>query len=202
MLKSVRGSNAVYHSGELQLQKDMNIKTTLGPELEDRTDEERRVSSPRATRRMLKLVEKAKPTFIDISSERQWSHFRDLKFHGKIASSSYEPDLLAHAKIYVFADRYLIDSLRDQCLKSLHRDLCNFSINLQDIEEILELLEYTYEQTGRQSSSEIHSLRSVVIHYTACEIRTLIEETRFRSLLDSCGEMGSELVAQLFSQST
>lgn len=148
-------------------------------------------------RKMMKRIESAKSTFMESSYERQWSHFRDLKLHGSVALSSSNPNLLAHAKIYVFAERYLIDSLRDQCLKSLHRDLCNFSLNLQNIEQILDLLEYTYEQTSRQSSAGTNSLRSVVLHYVSCEIRTLVKDTRFRSLLDNFGEMGSELVAHL-----
>lgn len=61
--------------------------------------------------------------------------------------------------------------------------------------QIIDLLEYTYEQTARQSSSG--TLRSVVIHYISCEIRTLIEDVWLRSLLDNFGEMGSKLVASL-----
>ena len=98
---------------------------------------------------------------------------------------------------YVFATRYLIDPLREQCLKSLHRDLCNFSLNGQSMAYILDLLEYTYEQRGRQEPGGSYSLRMLVIDYISCEARTLVENTRFRYMLDDQGEIASDLVVKL-----
>lgn len=129
-------------------------------------------------------------TYVKSPYERLWDQFRSLRFFGNEALISSEPDLLAHAKTYVFATRYLVDSLRDQCLKSLHRDLCNFSLNSRSISHILDLLQYVYEQTGRHEPVGCLSLRKLVIHYASCEARTLIENTRFRHLLDEFGEMG------------
>jgi hypothetical protein len=62
---------------------------------------------------------------------------------------------------------------------------------------ILDLLQYTFEQTGRQEPDGWYSLRKLVIDYTSCEARFLVENTRFRRLLDEHGEMGSDLVAKL-----
>lgn len=100
---------------------------------------------------------------------------------GDEATISSYPDLLAHAKIYVFATRYLVDPLREQCLKSLHRDLCNSALNEPTMTHILDLLVY----------------RMLVILYISCEARTLAENTRFRHILDDYGEMASDLVANL-----
>jgi hypothetical protein len=175
-----------------------NINTERpDPEPADSPGDEWKQLSMKERRKMMKRTESAKSTFMESPYERKWSCFRDLKLDGNVALRSSNPNLLAHAKIYVFAERYLIDSLRNQCLKSLHRDLCNFSLNLQNMKQILDLLKYTYEQTSRQSSAGTNSLRSVVIHYASCEIRTLVKDTRFRSLLDDFGEMGSELVGHL-----
>jgi hypothetical protein len=128
--------------------------------------------------------------------EQRWSKFRGLRFTGDEATISPNPDLLAHAKIYIFATRYLVDTLREQSLKSLHRDLSGLSLSGQTIPYFLDLLEYTYEQTGRQEPGGC-SLRDLVTHYVSCEVRTLIEITRFRQMLDEYGEMASELVVKL-----
>lgn len=98
---------------------------------------------------------------------------------GDEASISLVPDLVFHAKLYVFANRYLIDSLRTQCLKSLHRDLCEFSLNKQNVPHILDLLEYTYQESGRGDPGIGCSLKDLVIHYAACEARTAGREPPF-----------------------
>jgi hypothetical protein len=82
-------------------------------------------------------------------------------------------------------------------LKSLYRDLCNFSLDGQSIAHILDLLEYTYEQTGRHEPNRSYSLRMLVINYISCEARTLVENAQFRRILDEHGEMASDLVVKL-----
>jgi hypothetical protein len=76
--------------------------------------------------RLSPLTEYAK--FIDTESieARRWAQFKYLRFTGKAALPSSNPDFLAHAKVYVFGTRYLIDPLREKALKSLHLDLCEF----------------------------------------------------------------------------
>lgn len=129
--------------------------------------------------------------------ERLWEDFRGLSFVGRPASSSSKPDLLFHAKLYVFATKYLVDALRTQCLKSLHRDLCNFSVNKETAPQILDLLDFTYANTGRDEPGGRSLLRNLVIHYVACEARPLADDEMLLSLLDLNAEMGSDLVTKL-----
>lgn len=82
-------------------------------------------------------------------------------------------------------------------MKSLYYDLCNYSLNRQSIVYILNLLEYTYEQTGRQEPGRSYSLRILVIDYISCEARILVKNTRFRRILDSYSEIASDLVVKL-----
>lgn len=110
---------------------------------------------------------------------------------------SSNPDLLAHAKIYVFATRYLIDALREQSLKSLHRDLCTFQFASQNISRIIDLLEYTFENTARQEPGGCYSLRKLVIDYVAYHAKNFVKHSRFRQTLDKDEEIGSEIVAKL-----
>lgn len=136
-------------------------------------------------------------THVQYPYDGLWEQFRQLHFAGGEASRSTSPDLVFHAKLYVFANRYLIDSLRTQCLKSLHRDLCGFSLNKRNIPHVLDLLEYTYQESVRGASDGESSLRNSVVHYAACEARTLAEDPRLRDILDRFSEMGSDLVTKL-----
>jgi hypothetical protein len=129
--------------------------------------------------------------------EQLWERFRSLRFSGKLASFSSNPDILFHAKLYVFATRFLIEPLRQQCLGSIHRDLCNFSLNRENTSLVLDLLDFTYTHTGLVEPGGKSPLRDLVIHYIACEARTLADDEKLSELLESKGEMGSDLVMKL-----
>lgn len=101
------------------------------------------------------------------------------------------PYLIFHAKLYVFATRYLIPALAQLCLRKLHRDLLllAFPGDAQADEQIttlkarmvLDLLHYTYTTTTRlepispTSATQLrdNELRRLVIHYAACKVRDL-----------------------------
>jgi hypothetical protein len=144
-------------------------------------------------------AQKKKPvvTYVQYPYDGLWEQFRQLRFAGREASPSTIPDLVFHGKLYVFATRYLVDSLRTQCLKSLHRDLCELSLNKRNISHVLDLIEYAYQESGRGEHDGGSSLRNLVIHYAACEARNLAEDSRLRDLLDRFSEMGSDMVTKL-----
>jgi hypothetical protein len=104
------------------------------------------------------------------------------------------PYLLFHAKLYVFATRYLVPSLAHLCLTKLHQDLVKFPLNLPDdptaggdpnAAAVLELLHFTFTNTkgtdpvfalsGMKQDSAHHEnqLRKLVVQYAACKLREL-----------------------------
>ncbi|KAL3448948.1 hypothetical protein BJX65DRAFT_52235 [Aspergillus insuetus] len=108
------------------------------------------------------------------------------------------PYLVFHAKLYVFATRYLIPDLAHLCLQKLHRDLLNLAFSDPDPEDqyaeefvltttkarmVVDLLEYTYIKTTRlepitpSSATQLrdNELRRLVVHYAACKVRDLAE---------------------------
>ncbi|KAL2862102.1 hypothetical protein BJX68DRAFT_260898 [Aspergillus pseudodeflectus] len=108
------------------------------------------------------------------------------------------PYLIFHAKLYVFATRYLIPDLAHLCLQKLHRDLLNLAFSDPDPEDqyaeefvltttkarmVVDLLEYTYIKTTRlepitpSSATQLrdNELRRLVVHYAACKVRDLAE---------------------------
>jgi hypothetical protein len=56
-----------------------------------------------------------------------------------------------HAKLYMCADMYLVDELKQMCLHRLHRDLRLVNVNPKSIEEVVNLISYTYRSTRRTS---------------------------------------------------
>jgi hypothetical protein len=145
-------------------------------------------------------------------AEQLWSDFKSLEFKDKhphkrdkqlpavnggltLASPTIE-SLLHHAKIYLFAERYLIDNLRILSLRKLHASLQDFDLTLQTSGDILELLEFTYAHTARQESSE-NELRALVVHYAACKTEILKQNVNLRSLLEANGEMGCDLLYKI-----
>ncbi|PYH94807.1 hypothetical protein BO71DRAFT_409077 [Aspergillus ellipticus CBS 707.79] len=106
------------------------------------------------------------------------------------------PYLVFHAKIYVFATRYLIPALAQLCLRKLHRDLLylgfaeptleeededQHSLNSTKARKVLDLLHYTYTKTTRlepitpTSATQLrdNELRKLVVHFAACKVRDL-----------------------------
>ncbi|GIK07423.1 hypothetical protein Aspvir_003087 [Aspergillus viridinutans] len=114
------------------------------------------------------------------------------------ASKSDLPYLVFHAKLYVFAVRYLIPALAQLCLRKLHADLLRLAfpgpkdgerneeraaLTATKARMVLDLLHYTYAKTTRlepispTSATQLrdNELRKLVIHYAACKVRELAE---------------------------
>lgn len=139
-----------------------------------------------------------------------WDSFCARQFPSQHAKEASKPELAFHAKLYAFAAQYLVEPLCTQCLKSLHRDLTRFSLDRESASVILDLLQYTYANThrreeersggsGAEGAKDPHEigLRELVMEYVACQVRTLSEHERFREVLESDAEMGSDLVLEL-----
>jgi hypothetical protein len=111
--------------------------------------------------------------------------------------------LLPHAKLWVFADRYLINDLKALCLHMLHRELLFFKINAGSAFQIFELLSYVYNPENTRQSDEdasedgnevyVNELRDLVISYAACIINELRDFKEYRETLRNGGDLAAEL---------
>ncbi|PGH35233.1 hypothetical protein GX50_01929 [[Emmonsia] crescens] len=111
-----------------------------------------------------------------------------------IAVSGTEPVpyLLFHAKLYVFATRFLIPTLAQLALKKLHRDLLSFPLSTTTTDHlsptsaaaVIQLLHFTFTRTKRDdpvfslagpdsSAHQQNQLRKLTTHYAACKVREL-----------------------------
>ncbi|CAI7657019.1 uncharacterized protein N7487_009657 [Penicillium crustosum] len=144
-----------------------------------------------------------------------WDEFTSLQYDEPTTSKSTPvetpsnelPYITFHAKVYVFATRYLIPALAQLCLRKLHRDLLRLSsadfetADLGDsqildglaatkAQMVLELVHYAYTKTARlepispTSATQLreNQLRRLVVHYAACNVKEL---ARYHSAEDS-----------------
>jgi hypothetical protein len=136
-----------------------------------------------------------------------WDEFVSLQYTddstskpSPVTSTSDLPYLTFHAKVYVFATRYLIPALAQLCLRKLHRDLLLISFTDQETVDrsphpsqklgtlaarkaqmVLNLVHYVYTKTARlepispTSATQLreNELRRLVVHYAACKVKDL-----------------------------
>ena len=105
--------------------------------------------------------------------------------------------VVEHAKLYVFAQRYLIKDLKPICLHKLHRDLLALKLDSHAIGNINDLLRYTYDNTSNQddASKETGSaLRYLVITFAACEAEEMLKNKEFKELTMQGGELVADFM--------
>lgn len=112
----------------------------------------------------------------------------DLEF--QLAKS---PAFLFHAKVYVFATRYLIHLLREHSLKCLKQNLTSCRITDSNKAQFFEMVECAYKNTGRGDIWGAH-LRELVTLYVVCQIDSLLRHKEMKTLMDTYGELGSDVV--------
>lgn len=106
---------------------------------------------------------------------------------------------LCHARLYVFADKYDIEALRDLSLSKLQQTLASFTLYKERVEDAVDLLQYCYantlERVGKQDS-----LRVLVILYVACVVEKLAGNKRFQSLLREANAISVDLFSEMLKR--
>lgn len=115
-----------------------------------------------------------------------WDEFARLRYNDlprpEPPQAPRLPYLTFHAKVYVFATRYLIPALAQLCLRKLHADLLALPEEpIAQAQVILDLVHYAYTKTARlepispTSATQLrkNELRRLVVHYAACKVKEL-----------------------------
>ncbi|KAH6715822.1 hypothetical protein BKA61DRAFT_642618 [Leptodontidium sp. MPI-SDFR-AT-0119] len=111
----------------------------------------------------------------------------------------FEPDInysdvfLVHASMYVLGDFWLIDSLKALALYKLHRTLCIFQLNNENIEDIVYLARYAYNEETKGMEEGIGGLRSMICQYLAQNAAVLSLHAGFTDLLKDGGQFVQDL---------
>lgn len=88
-------------------------------------------------------------------------------------------DFLAHAQLYTFADKYMVDELKKLVLHKLHRDLMWLDPNTKTVAEVARVIQYVEAnpETDAVSGEKgklgwevgMGPLRELVVAYAACD---------------------------------
>lgn len=136
------------------------------------------------------------PPGVNLWDEFATIHYVQYQRQPAVLPQHMEPQdayILFHAKIYVFAARFLIPTLAQLALKKLHNDLISFSLDPagdasrpSNVPLVLEVLHYAYVNTRREdpvfalpssphesNAARENQLRKLLAHYAACRVRDL-----------------------------
>ncbi|KAG6215637.1 hypothetical protein E4U34_005564 [Claviceps purpurea] len=128
-----------------------------------------------------------------------WHIFTEGKEYGNCGSitvlsgsmdTDYSQFLIAHAKIFIFADCYGVWGLLDQAMQKLHKALCGFRLSRESIGDIMALVRFCYERPCPEK------LKRLVASYSAAIIdsggQDIVDEG-FRNLLKERGDFAADM---------
>ncbi|KAI9762719.1 MAG: hypothetical protein M1840_001186 [Geoglossum simile] len=132
-----------------------------------------------------------------------WDEFENTTYPALQPCESPEnptPIFLSHVRLYAFAEKYDIASLKDLTLHKLHRTLSNFPSCHGQIGDIVDLLQCSYEVTADREGGAVDGLRRLVIHYATCVVEDLAPNERFQGLLEDGGQFARDLFRQMLKR--
>ena len=98
------------------------------------------------------------------------------------SNEDYTEVFLSHARVYVFAEEYDIQSLKALALDELHGTLQNFYLYPERTGDIIALLRYVYANTGEPIDG-VEDMRTVLKHYVGFEMDDLMKDKGFGDLM-------------------
>ncbi|EFQ99282.1 hypothetical protein MGYG_02295 [Nannizzia gypsea CBS 118893] len=110
-------------------------------------------------------------------------------FSNVSADQDYTPVFLGHARLYVVADKYGIQSLKDLVLCKLYKTLKNFTFFHTRVGDIISLIRYTYnDENTRGGVDGMDGLRRPVTHFVVYWSDCITWRDEFFELLHEGGE--------------
>ncbi len=113
-------------------------------------------------------------------------------------NEDYTDVFLAHARLYVFANNYLICDLKMLALENLHETLKNFHSFSHCTQDIISLIHYVYENTKILDDGEIEPMRAILAEYVSFEMDILMKDSAFNDLVTGDEFLDAEQRRSLF----
>ena len=107
-------------------------------------------------------------------------------------------DLLQHAKLYVLATKYMVNDLPEISLHKLHRNIVKFKVEDESIDNIIDLVLYTYTNTSDEGDilkGTADKLRDLVMAYVTWKQKELTEYEALRQMLGAGGAHTVDYIA-------
>jgi hypothetical protein len=113
----------------------------------------------------------------------------------KVCSSENVREILvAHASLYVLAEKWGVESLKVLTLFKLHRTLKMLRLDASTVGDIVELTRYTYsDETTPDLETGIDGLRGLICHYIAANAKMMAEHISFTALIEDGGALARDL---------
>lgn len=102
---------------------------------------------------------------------------------------NYSDVFLSHASLYVLGDVQLVSTLKALALFKLHKTLCHFELDNENIGDITELARYAYSGGDKSLEKGIGGLKELVCQYMAIHAVELSGDARFMNLLAGGGQL-------------
>lgn len=100
----------------------------------------------------------------------------------KKPKEDYTDVFLSHARLYVFAEKYNIQSLKLLALEELHATLDIYTLYNVRTGDIIALLQYVYANTS-ESMKYVEDMRALMTRYMGYEMEILMEDREFGDLM-------------------
>ncbi|KAJ5738681.1 hypothetical protein N7493_001836 [Penicillium malachiteum] len=99
----------------------------------------------------------------------------------------FTPVFIGQARLYVLADRYLIESLRAVVLAKMCETLAHFKVYPSGIEAIVELVRFVYDNTPPNYGDNADAMRVLVTRFVVSVLGKIGESEAFQELLKEGG---------------
>lgn len=113
-------------------------------------------------------------------------------------NEDYTDVFLAHARLYVFANNYLIYDLKTLALENLHETLKCFQLYSHRTQDIISLIHYVYQNTKILDDGEIEPMRAILVEYVSFEMDILMKDSAFNDLVTGDEILDAEQRRSLF----
>lgn len=114
--------------------------------------------------------------------------FKSCKPQPNRPNDDFTPVFMAHAELYVFAEKYGIKILKQTTLHKLHKTLAIYTINSGNIRAIVELIRYTFsEENTLDQENHVDDLRELVFAYVESQLKVIGKCEQFLALLEEGG---------------
>lgn len=102
--------------------------------------------------------------------------------------------LLAHASLYVLAEKWGVDTLKQLVLSKLHQTLSGVRLDASKVQDLVDLARYIYSDERTPGLRHgIDKLRELICYYIADNGRVTSEHAMFAALLREEGDLASDL---------
>jgi hypothetical protein len=93
-------------------------------------------------------------------------------------------NLMAHARLFEFAEIYLVDSLKPLILQKLHRALCGSQLTENELEAVVELIRFVHSE---DRAADMEEIRVMVTIYVASKYQKFQSSAEFEKGVEAGG---------------